>query len=60
MLKRGYQGIFHKMSHCHLNRYVNEFYGRHNIRGLDTVDMMLRMVAGMVGKRLTYRELIEM
>ena len=50
MLKRGYQGIFHKISHWHLNRYVNEFCGRHNIRSLDTVDMMLSMVA----KRLTY------
>ena len=60
MLKRGYQGIFHKISHWHLNRYVNEFCGRHNIRSLDTVDMMLSMVAGMVGKRLTYLQLIGM
>ena len=56
----GYNGIFHKISHWHLNRYVNEFCGRHNIRGLDTVEMMLSMVAGMVGKRLTYMELIGM
>ena len=60
MLKRAYQGIFHIISHKHLNRYVNEFCGRHNIRGLDTVDMMLSMVAGMVGKRLRYVELIGM
>ncbi|KKZ12207.1 MAG: hypothetical protein TE42_05355 [Candidatus Synechococcus spongiarum SP3] len=58
LLKRGYQGAFHKISPAHLNRYVREFAGRHNIRWLDTVDMMLRMVAGMVGKRLTYLELI--
>ena len=43
-----------------LSRYVNEFCGRHNIRGLDTVEMMLNMVAGMVGKRLTYMELTGM
>ena len=60
MLKRGYHGIFHKISHWHLNRYVNEFCGSPNIRGLDTVEMMLSMVAGMVGKRLTYMELIGM
>ena len=32
MLKRGYHGTYHKMSKKHLNRYVNEFAGRHNIR----------------------------
>lgn len=58
MLKRGYQGIFHIISHKHLNRYVNEFCGRHNIRFLDTVDVMLEMVAGMIGKRLRYQDLV--
>ena len=58
LLKRGYYGTFHKTSPEHLNRYVSEFAGRHNTRFLDTVDMMLRMVAGMVGKRLTCLEFI--
>ena len=58
MLKRGYQGIFHKISPKHLDRYVTEFAGRHNMRILDTVDMMVNMVVGMVGKRLRYRELV--
>ncbi|KKZ13340.1 MAG: hypothetical protein TE42_00725 [Candidatus Synechococcus spongiarum SP3] len=57
MLKRGYQAIFHKISPERLNRHVSEFAGRHSIRVLDTVDMMLRMVAGIV-KRLRYLELI--
>ena len=26
----------HKMSPKHLNRYVTEFAGRHNVRGMDT------------------------
>ena len=60
MRKRGYQGIFHKISHWHLNGYVNELCGRHNIRGLDTVEMILRMVGGMVGKRLRSMELVGM
>ena len=60
MLKRGYHGTFNKISHLHLNCYVNEFCGRHNIIGLDMVEMILSMVAGMVGKRLTYMELIGM
>ena len=55
---RAYQGIFHKISPKHLDRYVTEFAGRHNMRTLDTVDMMVNMVVGMVGKRLRYRELV--
>ena len=58
MLKRGYQGTFHKFSEKHLDRYVREFAGRHNIRPRDTLDMMQSVVIGMVGKRLRYRELI--
>ena len=58
VLKRGYQGTFHKFSEKHLDRYVGEFAGRHNIRPLDTIVMMGRMALGMVGKRLRYRDLI--
>ena len=58
MLKRGFQGTFHKMSPKHLDRYINEFAGRHNMRGADTAEQMTRIVAGMVGKRLTYEQLI--
>ena len=32
MMKRGYYGIYHRMSPKHLDRYVDEFSGRHNIR----------------------------
>ncbi len=58
MLKRGYQGTFHKFSEKHLDRYVREFAGRHNIRARDTLDMMQSVTIGMIGKRLRYRELI--
>ena len=58
MLKRGHQGIYHKFSPKHLDRYVTEFAGRHNDREADTVDQMTGIVAGMVGKRLTYAGLI--
>ena len=58
MLKRGYHGVYHRMSAKHLQRYVNEFSGRHNVRDRDTIDQMQAVVAGMVGKRLLYRELV--
>ena len=58
MLKRGYQGTFHHFSEKHLDRYVNEFAGRHNIRDADTTDMMRSVVSKMAGKRLRYRDLV--
>ena len=58
MLKRGYHGTYHHMSEKHLGRYVTEFAGRHNTREANTVTRMQSIVAGMVGKRLMYRELV--
>ena len=58
MLKRGYVDTFHKMSPKHLHRYVTEFEGRHNVRELDTINQMGSLVSAMVGKSLTYDELI--
>ena len=58
MLKRGYQGTFHHFSEKHLDRYVNEFAGRHNDREADTIDMMGNAAQGMVGKRVLYRDLV--
>ena len=57
MLKRGYVGTYHQLSVKHLDRYVNEFSGRHNSRPLDTIDQMSAMVNGMKGKRLRYFDL---
>ena len=58
MLKRAHKGVYHKISAKHLQRYVDEFAGRHGVRERDTLDQMQSVVAGMVGKRLMYRELI--
>ena len=57
-LKRAHKGTFHKISPKHLQRYVNEFAGKHNIRDQDTIDQMNAVIAGMVGKRLMYRDLV--
>ncbi len=58
MLKRGYVGIYHHMSEKHLQRYVDEFAGRHNMRPMDTVDQMALAVQESEGKRLSYKQLI--
>ena len=58
-LKRAYKGTFHKLSHKHLSRYVNEFAGRHNVRDRDTLDQMATLTAAMVGKRIEYLALID-
>ena len=58
LLDRRYGGTHHHISAKHLPRYVNEFAGRHNIRNMDTADMMVALARGMVGKRLTYGDLI--
>ena len=58
MLKRAHKGVYHKISPKHLQRYVNEFAGRHGIRERDTLDQMNAVVAGMIGRRLSYLELV--
>ena len=58
MLKRAHKGVYHKISPKHLQRYVDEFSGRHGVRERDTLNQMQSIVAGMVGKRLRYQDLI--
>lgn len=56
-LKRSINGTYHQMSKKHLQRYVNQFCAKHNLRNMDTMHQMEYMVAGMVGKRLMYKDL---
>ena len=58
MLKRAHKGTFHKISPKHLQRYVDEFAGKQNIRELGTLDQMENTVARLVGRRLLHRNLI--
>lgn len=58
MLKRAYKGTFHKLSPKHLQRYVNEFAGRHNIRDEDTLHQMTFVALRLAGRSLPYRQLI--
>lgn len=57
MLKRAHMGTFHKLSVKHLQRYVNEFAGRYNMRELDTHQQMRVVAYGLAGRRLTYDDL---
>ena len=57
-LKRAHKGVYHKLSKKHLQRYVSIFAGRQNVRDMDTLAQMQHVVAGMVGRRLMYRDLV--
>ncbi len=37
-LKGAHKGVYHKFSVKHLQRYITDFAGRHNVQGLDTLD----------------------
>ena len=52
MLKRGHYGTSHQISAKHLDRYVNEFAGRHNVRTFDTLDQMAIIASRMENRRL--------
>lgn len=58
MLKRGYKSTYHQVSAKHISRYVTEFAGRHNVRGLDTIMQMALLAKGLDGKRLRYDDLV--
>ena len=59
IFKRGLEGIYHKVSPKHLSRYIFEFSGRFNDRPKDTIRQMELIAAAMVGRRLTYADLIK-
>ena len=58
LMKRAHVETYHKISFKHLQRYINEFVGRHNLRSMNTKNpRWLQIVAAMVGQRLMYRDL---
>lgn len=57
VLKRGIYGIYHQVSPKHLQRYVNEFTGRYNTRGLKDNQRFELSIQKSEG-RLRYNQLI--
>ena len=51
-------GTCHKMNPKHLGRYVNELPTRHNLREMDTAEQMDAVFAGVIGKRLMFKDLV--
>lgn len=62
ILKRGIGGVYQHVSPEHLKRYVCEFSFRYNNRialDIDDEQRTMNALAGIEGKRLTYRRLDE-
>jgi hypothetical protein len=55
IFKRGYIGTYHHMSEAHLHRYTAEFDFRYSTRSISDGERAALALAGMEGKRLTYR-----
>jgi len=59
ILKRGINGVYHHVSQKHLKRYLAEFDFRYNERaalGVEDEARADRLIHGIIGKRLTYRD----
>jgi transposase-like protein len=59
ILKRGIYGVYQHVSEHHLKRYLAEFDFRYNERvalGIDDTERTRKALAGIVGKRLLYRD----
>lgn len=58
LLKRGIKGTYISVEPFHLGRYVDEQVFRFNERKGDDADRFRTALRGIIGKRLTYKELI--
>lgn len=55
IFKRGVNGVYHHVSEAHLKRYLCEFDFRYNTREISDHERRDEALAGIAGKRLTYR-----
>jgi transposase-like protein len=56
LLKRGLNGVYHHVGKGHLARYCDEFSFRYSARQVSDAERAALLVAGVEGKRLTYRQ----
>jgi len=59
LFKRGVMGSFHHISEKHMNRYLNEFSFRWDLRKSSDSDRTIEAIQSSEGKRLMYRAPIE-
>lgn len=59
VIKRAYKGTYHWWSAKHLQRYVDEFVSRHNLRAMPAAVQLDFAVLRVIGKQLTYAQLIK-
>lgn len=59
IVKRGLNGIYHSVSKEHLHRYMSEFEFRYNYRDLEDGERTTAAIKGAEGKRLMYKEPID-
>ena len=58
MLKRGYVGIYHRLSEKHLDHYVNEYAERRNLRELDTIAQISQLAMRYSTVQLSWADLV--
>jgi transposase-like protein len=59
LFKRGVMGSFHHISKQHMNRYLNEFSFRWDMRKVSDSERTIEAIQSAEGKRLMYREPIK-
>ena len=60
VIKRGYNGVYHNWSRKHMRKYINEFTFRLNEGNckIDTENRLASLFSHMVGRTITYKELV--
>ncbi len=56
MVKQARRDVYHKISKRRLQRYIDDFSSRHDVRCADAVHRLGAVVSGMAGKRLTWAD----
>ncbi len=56
--KRGVYGTYHHLSKKHLDRYLEEFSGRHNNRAMNTWVQIVLVMSNIANTHLPYKDLI--